>query len=556
MARVIGINRTSDASISLLDNGDLVFAVAKERLTREKHHWGKPGDLSKIYLEKLPDLAGPVDLVVECYSSDEEIKNMGQYRQEIERHLAFREGAQVIQIPHHLSHVYSAFFPSPFEEAAVMVFDFQGSHLWSVTEPFKRRGDIEEQWVEVISYYDCRQSEVTCVEKQFWSGNRDEMAGLGVFYSRLTRCMFPGEGNEGTVMGLAPYGNPDAFSLPPLHFEEGHITVPGEWTRLFNDSKEFSFFIDGSGSFAHCANLAAAGQRAFEEALLKCVTWLKAKTGRKNLILVGGCALNCAANGMLLGKHIFENIFVPPATHDGGSSLGCALYGHIKHLGRKNVFKWKNDYLGPRYDVEAFVEQLKNRDDVVVEKPADLAGELAEQISNGQVIAVYQGGSEFGPRALGNRSIIADPRYSFMTHYINSTIKHRQWFRPLSPMVLAEDAGKYFDMDRPSPFMLFATRVKPEYKDSLQAVIHVDGSARVQTVTPQTNPFIYALIEKYRQRVGLSVVMNTSFNGKAEPVVETPADALNCFLSVPLNALVMPPYVIRKTKGGVSAFRK
>jgi carbamoyltransferase len=389
---------------------------------------------------------------------------------------------------------------------------------------------------------------VRCLQKQFWDGSHTQPKGLGTFYARLTQCLFPGIGNEGIVMGLAPYGDAMQVNLPPLDVRDGHVHIPQPWIDLFNNASRYSFFIDGNGTFKDAADLASAGQRAYEKALLKCAEWLYKETGFDNLIIVGGCGLNCSANAKVLKHSSFKNVFVPPATHDGGTSLGCAIYGMIEVLHKPNEFKWEADALGPMYDIEAFANSLANHVSVEVEKPSDISEVVAEALTSGEVLGVYQGGSEFGPRALGHRSIIADPRNAFITNYINDKIKKRQWFRPLSPMVLDDDKQRYFNFNRCSPFMLFAVEVKPEAKKLIPAVVHVDDSARIQTITEANNPFFYDLISRYKVKTGVSVILNTSFNGKAEPIVETPDDALNCFLSTPLNKLVMPPYIIHKKR--------
>jgi len=548
MANILGINRTSDASICLIKNSSEVVAVAKERLTRKKHDWGKLGDIKNLYIKSHAVFATPVDIVVECYSSDAEYKNIAQYQAELEDSIHFSSKPNIVQISHHLAHVYSGFFPSPFNEAAVLVCDFQGSHAEQVTENFPGKKNVPLRHVEVISYYACKAGEVQCLNKQFWDGRHEAPKGLGTFYARLTQCLFPGIGNEGIVMGLAPYGNEREIELPQLEVIDGHVSIPQAWIDLFINPSKYSFFIDGSGTFQDAANLAAAGQKAYERALLSCVQWLHESTGLQNIIIVGGCALNCSANAKVTKHSPFKNVFIPPATHDGGTSLGCALYGLIHVLGKVNEFKWKTDSLGPVYNIESFAHSLADHEFVEVERPANIIQAVSDALIGGEVLGIYQGGSEFGPRALGHRSIIADARHGFITNYINDKIKKRQWFRPLSPMVLDSDKHHYFNFDRSSSFMLFAVEVKPEAKRLIPAVVHVDDSARIQTITEAVNPFFFDLLSEYKKKTGISVILNTSFNGKTEPIVETPEDALNCFLSTPLNRLIMPPYIIHKKK--------
>jgi carbamoyltransferase len=543
---VVGINRTQDASIAMVAGHSAVYSLQKERVTRRKHHWGRLGDLTDLYLPALPRLREPIDLVVECYSSDSEIERLPAYRDEIAQSLSFRDGVRVATVSHHLAHLYSAFHPSPFSEAAVMVVDAQGSRVKDVTESFPL-ADAAPELLEVASFYTCERGRIECIGKHLWHGDWAEPAGLGCFYYLLTRTIFPGEGNEGKVMGLAPFGRPHALGLPDLHVDEYRVTIPAEWTELLADRARFAFFSDGSGSFEDCANLAAEGQRAFEAALLRVTAWLHEQTGAANLCFAGGTALNCSANGRLLRESGFAEVFIPPSPHDGGTALGCALYGMIDFLGTPSDFRWVNDFLGPDPDGRAVEDAVRAASaDLVVEKPADLVGEIVRLLDSGRVVGLHQGRSESGPRALGNRSIIADARHPGMQRFINSRVKGREWFRPLAPIVLAEAAPTIFDVDRPAPFMQYAADVRPAYRAALPAVTHVDGTARLQTVDEINTPFLYALLTGFAARTGCPVLLNTSLNGKGDPLVETPQDSLACLQHTSMHALAMPPYLVRR----------
>ena len=543
MPRILGINRTSDAAICLMENGEVKVAIAKERLTRNKHDWGKLGDIP-MYISHLPELQEPIDMVVECYSSDEERNNLDAYHQELREHLNLVPHAPIVEIPHHLSHTYSGFFPSGFDDAAVLVMDYQGSYRPLISY---EQNDGDSHDLEVMSYYACKGETVTCVNKQYWNKGQQKLAGLGTFYTRFTTCVFPGMGREGIMMGLAAFGNAENVDLPELTVNNGHVQIPKEWTDQFDRMKAGNFFKNGEGTFMEVADYAAAGQHAYEQALLKCCEWIKSHIDSENLIIVGGCGLNCAANGFIQRNALFSNVFIPPAPHDAGTALGCAVYGTV-HLEKESnsVFKWETDYLGPAYDIESWVAQVKNMPELSVERPENITQLLAEEIANGKIIGLFQQHSEFGPRALGNRSIIADPRFAFTQHFINSSIKHRQWFRPLSPIALEEAADEYFQMEALTPFMTFAVNVRSDKAQAIPAVTHVDGTARLQTVSPQQNEFIYELITAFKKITGIPVILNTSFNGQDEPIVEKPAEALSAFLKMPLNALVVPPYIIYK----------
>jgi carbamoyltransferase len=544
---VVGINRTQDASLCVLRGPSSVYNLQKERATRRKHHWGRLGDMKDVYLPAMPALKEPVDLVVECYSSDDEVQHLPAYRDELEDALLFRDGVRVVEVSHHLAHLYSAFYPSPFPAAATMVIDAQGSRVKDFTETFPDAGAQPEQ-VEVASFYKCDRGRIECVGKHLWHGDWAEPVGLGCFYYLLTRMIFPrGEGSEGKVMGLAPFGQLGKLGLPDLVVDEYRVFIPEEWMQIFDQRARFTFFQDGTGSFRDSANLAADGQRAFESALLQVGEWLHEQTGMPNLCFAGGTALNCSANGRLIREGRFGQVFIPPSPHDGGTALGSALYGMIECLGEPNEFRWVHDFLGPELDDTEVENALRSASaDLVVEKPPNLIDEIAGLLESGRVIGLHQGRSESGPRALGNRSIVADARHPGMQSFINSQVKGREWFRPLAPLVLEESAVEIFDVDRPAPFMQFAADVRPEWRSRLPATTHVDGSARLQTVEERNTPFLYALLKNFQARTGCPVLLNTSLNGKGDPLVETPQDSLACFSATSMHALAIPPYLVRK----------
>jgi carbamoyltransferase len=547
---VVGINRTQDASIAVARGAAYVASLQKERLTRRKHHWGRRGDVSELYVPRFPDLREPVDLVVECWSSDAEVANAADYDAELRRSLRFRGGARTLRISHHLAHVYSAFHPSPFEAAAVMVVDAQGSAVADVTEPFPGDGGAARELLEVASFYRCARGpgRVECIAKQLWDGDWSRPAGLGCFYAMLTRAIFPaGEGNEGKVMGLAPYGRPDALGLPELVVDGHRVLIPGAWLDALAQRERFRFPAGDGRGLGDSADLAAAGQAAFESALLRLAAWLADRTGEANLCFAGGAALNCSGNGRLLRESAFGDMFIPPSPHDGGTAVGCALYGLIEHLGVASEFRWRNDFLGPEPEPapERALRALAGPD-IAVERPNDLVGRLVDVLERGGVVALHQGRSESGPRALGNRSILADARRPGMRDFINSRVKGREWFRPLAPIVLEEAAPRIFDIDRPAPFMQIAADVRPELRAALPAITHVDGTARLQTVDAENTPFLHALLTCFAARTGWPVLLNTSLNGPGDPLTETAADAFATFRATGIHVLALPPLLVRK----------
>lgn len=553
--RILGVNRTQDASICLMQGSRLAWAIQKERLTRQKHHWGRLGDLRDIYAPRLPGLDQPLDALVECYSSDAEIEKLDDYEKELNETFRLAPDCRRARISHHLAHLYSVFHPSPFEEAAVMIIDGQGSPVSELTEPWSAAARVPGDWREISSFYRADRRHVACIDKQLWDRNEERLVGLGMFYFLVTHAIFPGQGNEGKVMGLAPHGDPDALGLPPLEVDGAQVTIPARWFEILHERSRFRYGNGMSGSsddktrFRDSANLAAAGQRAFEEAVLEVARWLHAQTGAENLCFAGGTGLNCATNNRLLRETPFRRVFIPPAPSDAGTALGCAIYGLTELLGQPCAWRWENDYLGPQPRMTDIEAALKDADDLIVERidrQEELCARVADLLCATKVVALYQGGSEFGPRALGHRSILGDPRHGTVRDWINAKVKEREWFRPLAPIVLLERAEEFFDIFRPSPFMQFAAPVRPQAAKFIPAVTHVDCTARLQTVSENDDPLLRALLQAFEARTGVPVLLNTSFNRKEEPIVETPAEALESFRRTPMHALAMPPFLVRK----------
>ena len=546
---ILGVNRTQDASVCLMRGAQLEWAIQKERLTRKKHHWGRTGDFSDIYVPRLPGLDQPIDVLVECYSSDAELDKLQAYERELASALVLAPNCQRIHISHHLAHVYSVFHPSPFEQAAVMIIDGQGSPVAQLTEHWRGAAWLPGNWCEVSSFYRADRERILCIDKQVWNRDDERLVGLGMFYFLLTQAIFPGHGNEGKVMGLAPHGDPHALGLPPLQVEGWQVTIPSQWREAMRERGRFRYSGKGDPRFPGIAALAAAGQRAFEDALIKVAQWLHQETGADNLCFAGGTALNCSANERLLRETAFKRVFIPPAPSDAGTALGCAIYGLTQLAGLPCDYRWQNDYLGPEPSRAAIDAAVADAPDLLLEHIAhqgDLCGRVADLLCEGKVVGLFQGRSEFGPRALGHRSILGDPRKAHMRDWINDKVKLREWFRPLAPVVLLEHAERYFNIANPSPFMQYAAPVLPEAASIVPAITHVDCTARLQTVGPADDPLLNSLLRAFEQRTGVPVLLNTSFNGKDEPIVETPAEAMETFRNTPMHVLAMPPYVIRK----------
>jgi carbamoyltransferase len=350
-------------------------------------------------------------------------------------------------------------------------------------------------------------------------------------------------------MGLAPYGRHNEIKSM-LEINDGKLNVP-RWTTYLNQP----YVQDGgnwekSPSMRHWEDLAWRIQDDTEKVLLARARWLRETTGAKNLTLAGGVALNCVANGRLAREAGFENIWIQPATGDDGIAIGCAYYGWLEILKQRRNFVMQHSYVGRPYsdqEVAAALQKFIVRIQIDVKRSDNVCRDTAKLLADQRVIGWFQGGSEFGPRALGNRSLLGDPRKPEMKDILNRRVKHRQAFRPFAPIVLAERMTDIFEGEHDSPFMLMAKPVRPEWRDKIPSIVHVDGTARVQTVREDTNPKLYQLLKEFDALTGVPVLINTSYNVKGEPMVETPRDAVACFLTTGVDHLIMHDTIVSKT---------
>jgi carbamoyltransferase len=377
------------------------------------------------------------------------------------------------------------------------------------------------------------------------------MPGLGALYSRVSSYIFADWNKCGEVMGLAPYGRSAAVK-PLLEIKDAKLSVP-EWGVEFNKpwlvDRERSW--EASPSMQHWKDMAWRVQDDTEKVLLERAIRLREATGARNLCMAGGVALNCVANGRIVREAGYDNVWIQPAAGDDGIAIGCAYYGHLAILKNQRSFVMSHAYLGVAYkdaDVRAAARKALVRLQTTSRCSQNICAEAAKLLSEGHVFGWFQGRSEFGPRALGDRSIIADPRPAEMKDKLNARVKHRQAFRPFAPIVLAERAGEIFEGDEESPFMLLAKRVRPEWRDKIPAIVHVDGTARVQTVRRDHNERLYALLKEFASITGVPVLLNTSFNVRGEPIVETPDDAIKCFLATGMDYLVLHDMLIAKKR--------
>ena len=568
---VLGINAYDhDVSACLLRDGEIAFAINKERITREKHDTGFYQEVVDYCLSAESISLDDVDLVVRnCYvlpvedletrmvSQDvPEVMDDGERRQASKNPLFLSRSNKVITISHHLAHAYSAFAVSPFHEGAVMVVDGVGNYASDVAEPGQLTETADPLARESESYYRFHGSTLETLKKVWLKPSRgflsDEfyyMPGLGALYSRVSSYIFADWNKCGEVMGLAPYGRSRA-TKPLLDLRDGELMVP-DWGVEFDKP----WLVDrdpkweASSSMEHWKDLAWRVQNDAETVLLNRAIWLRQATGAKNLCMAGGVALNCVANGRIAREAGFDNVWIQPAAGDDGIAIGCAYYGHLAILKQSRSFVMHHAYLGVDYDDEAVVAAAGKglvRAQATRTTCPNICSPTASLLAKGNVFGWFQGRSEFGPRALGNRSILADPRSADMKDKVNMRVKHRQAFRPFAPVVLAERAHEIFEGEGDSPFMLLTRYVRPEWRDRIPAVVHVDGTARVQTVRQEHNPRLYRLLKEFEAITGVPVLLNTSFNIKGEPIVETPEDAIKCFLGTGMDFLVVNDTLLAK----------
>jgi carbamoyltransferase len=445
-------------------------------------------------------------------------------------------------LPHHDCHAASAFFVSPFEQAAVLVIDGIGE--WESTTSYHGRGHRLEH-LNSVGYPN----------------------SIGLLWEKISKLLGFSEYDACKVMGLASYGDGERF-LPHfeslLHIgEDGGFTLDDSVVRLRNEDysalEELFGFARLEGPIRRVeeryrdpVDVAAALQRVTEKAVLALARDVKRRTGSRHLCLAGGVALNCVANGQLIDANLFEDVFIQPAAHDGGTALGAAYLLWHRQLDRPRSMVFGSPYLGPSFSEQDMRQALEARG-LVYERPERIEKAAARLIAEEQVVGWFQGAMELGPRALGNRSILADPRRADMLEVLNKKVKHREAFRPLCPSVLAEEAEQWFHLDRPSlpaGYMLTTHTVRDDRRERIPAVTHVDGSSRIQLVTEEANALFYQLIRELHGLTGIPIVLNTSFNN-SEPIVCSPQNAIATFLETRIDALVLGPFLVLKEKNAI-----
>jgi carbamoyltransferase len=581
---ILGINAYhAGASACLVRDGELVAAAEEERFNRVKYCAGFPVeairfclaeagisayDLDHVGISRNPSAnlhkkvlfalrrRPSFDLIRDRLSNAARVRDPKSALVEELGLEATRLRAEFHNVEHHLAHMASAFFVSPYAEAAVLSIDGMGdfvSTMWGVGRGTK---------IDVF-------------------GSVNFPHSLGFFYTALTQWLgFPKYGDEGKVMGLAPYGQPSyldvmrkivrvqregTFELDLDYFVHHSTGATMTWDagspelgtmfsrKLVSELGEprepgpcLPTPESVTGVDTRYLDVAASLQKMLEEAEFGLVRMLHRLTGQQALCMAGGVALNSAFNGKIRPSTPFEDVYVQPAAGDAGTSLGVAYYIWHQLLGEPRTFEMKHSYTGPEFRNGRVAKVLADRALSYTElDDSALAQRTAELIAAGDVVGWFQGRMEWGPRALGHRSILADPRRNDMKDVLNARIKHREPFRPFAPSVLLEATGDYFDQDYPDPFMLKVYNVRPDKQSVIPAVTHVDGSGRLQTVERETSPRYWQVIKNFEGLTGVPVVLNTSFN-ENEPIVCRPEEAVECFQRTRMDALVIGNYFVHK----------
>jgi carbamoyltransferase len=571
---ILGLNAFhGDAAAALVIDGKLVAAAEEERFTRVKHCAGFPAQAARWCLADAGLAPGDLDHVAVSRDPRANLRHKllrtlrgvrpGYLRSRLANAARVRdvraELAQALDcgpdgvrgrlhnVEHHQAHVASAFFVSPFEAAAVLSVD--------------GFGDFASTMLAVG-----RGNRFSVLDRVLFPHS------LGMLYTAVTQWLgFPKYGDEGKVMGLAPFGEPErhlARMRELVRFDGGRFELGLEYFchdtgvemtwdggppilgRVYSERLEDAFGLarePGAELGPEHADVAAALQAVLEEGYLHLIRHLWERTRLPHLCLAGGVALNAVANGRVLPETPFEGVFVQPAAGDSGTAVGAAYWVWNQRLGRRREFRMDHAYAGPEYSDAECADAIA-RAGLPAERLEDdaLFPAVARRIEAGDVVGWFQGRMEFGPRALGNRSIVADPRRAEMKDVLNARIKHREPFRPFAPSILAEATGDWFEQDYPSPFMVLVYRSRPERRKLIPAVNHVDDTGRLQTVEAHANPRYHRLIAEFGRLTGVPVVLNTSFN-EDEPIVMTPEHALDTFAKTRMDLLVLGNHVVRRT---------
>jgi len=560
---ILGLNfHFHDSTACIIKNGELIIAIEEERLTREKHtgefpchainrclsdagigyedidHIAISADFSKhnfkkiIYALKKPSKAITFlkqEFLRPFYRAKE-------FKQWYQSH--FSEHTPIVHhVEHHLSHIAGSFYVSPYDKAALLSLD--GSGEWSTAWTGFGEGNKVERYTESFFPH-----------------------SIGSFYEAVTEfCGFRPNYDEGKTMGLAPFGDASIFyeqakkiihiddnnsfevDLSYFRYQDGGSRRCSEkFYSIFGQPRKYSKTAEFE---KHHYDTAAAFQKVLEEVAIKICRNLQQKTQADYLVIAGGVSLNSVMNGEIIRQTDFKDLYVMPAAGDNGTAIGAAFYLYNNILNQPRCFVHSNPFVGTEYSDEYIEAELKKYK-LKYTRSDDICLQTAKELADGKIIGWFQGKMEIGPRALGARSILANPVYADMKEKINAEVKYREPYRPFAPSIISERTKEFFDLDVNAPFMLKVCQVIEEKKSVIPAVTHVDGSARVQTVHKETNPEYHRLIDELGKLTNVPIVLNTSFNVMGEPVVESPADAIRCFFTTGLDILSIGNFLVYK----------
>jgi carbamoyltransferase len=560
---ILGAGLSHDGSACLLKDGKVIVAIEKERLTRRKHDGGNDRAAVQYCLEAAGITLSDLSLVVQCANFEKAEIRKSQYSGQ--RLFAEDTDIPFATLSHHLAHAWSAIGNCPFPGANVLVVDGCGSffHQCDDLTGLELPAHVNatpDLYGEKDSFYHFDGQRLHPLYKDFSPialyGNDYPVRlptsrhSIGGLYAMASEYCFGDLSDAGKLMGLAPYGEPGKYKQPLFDCKDGHVWVHEPVLH------EFTLPADPvhrplRAHFQYYANIARWVQDELERAILYVVRQRLALHPHPHLCYAGGLALNAVANKRILLETGIERLYIPPPAGDNGLSIGCAYYGWMQVMQQEKPAHQPSVFLGKTYDRDSVIaawHSLTAQEGVQMQEydNDDIIDVTAHHLAQGCIIGWYQEGAELGPRALGHRSILADPRLPGIRDRINASVKFREDFRPFAPAVLAEDVALYFENALESPYMLLVDNIRPEWRDVLQGVVHTDGSGRLQTVTPDWNPSFQQLIAAFKAQTGSGVLINTSLNRKGMPIVETPAEALQLFTTTAIDVLVVNRFIFTK----------
>jgi carbamoyltransferase len=564
---ILGTGLSHDGSACLLKDGLLVVAIEKERLTRRKHDGGN--DL--LAVQYCLDAAGikPEDLSLVVQAANFEKEEIKKHKYSGKR--LFEEDCSVpfVTISHHLAHAYSAIGLCPFSDCNILVLDGCGSFYHQCDD---LTGAIIPAYVNTLpglygekdSYYQFTNNQlaplfkdfsiISLYDNQYPVQLPTSRHSIGGFYSMVSNYCFGSFDDAGKLMGLAPYGNPGMYKEKIFAYKEGSVWVNEEVLSLFDKPADF-LERPLKAHFQYYADIARWVQDELETAVLYIIKERLKVNYHENLCYTGGVALNAVANKRIATESGIKNLYITPAAGDNGLGPGCAFYGWMEVLKKQKQLQSKTVFLGKQYTTENIQKSIQR----FAENPGgsfsykeysadECVKQTAALLANEKVIGWYQAGAELGPRALGHRSILADPRITNIKDHINGAIKLREDFRPFAPALLKEHVASLFENISESPYMLLIDKIKAEWKDKVPGIVHVDGSCRLQTVTDEWNQEFYKLLQAFYSLTNVPLLLNTSLNRKGMPIVETPDEAIDFFVSSALDVLVLNNFILIKNQ--------